>query len=352
MRGTLSQSPSRGRAVRHPFASQEFFVGAAILFTAILSGCASSTVKSSAEPASAKISVVPSIIDFKSVVVGQKNSQALTITNKGVDSFSLDQLRVSGTGFTLSSVMTPAVIAPGKNISLSVVFSPTSASATNGALIVNSSDLKAPLSVPLSGSGEKAAPQLQVSPAAVSFGSQAVNSSAFQSVTLTNTGNASLAISSVSLGSPVFSVTGLASGVSISPNQKLQFQVWFHPAAAGNSSASLTVSSGSLSTPVKLAITGSATATASSAPSPGATSHSVTLGWNASTSSVTGYQIYRGGSSGGPYNRISGSIIGSLTYKDASVLSGDHYYYVVTAVEADGSESAYSNEVAVEIPSS
>ena len=350
MRGTLSQSPSRGRAVRHPFTCHEFFVGAAILFTAILSGCASSTVKSSAEPASAKISVVPSIIDFKSVVVGQKNSQALTITNNGVDSFSLDQLRVSGTGFALSSVMTPAVIAPGKNISLSVVFSPTSASATNGALIIHSSDLKAPLSVPLSGSGEKAAPQLQVSPASVSFGSQAVNSSAFQSVTLTNTGNASLAISSVSLGSPVFSVTGLASGVSISPNQKLQFQVWFHPSAAGNSSTSLTVSSSSVSTPVKLAITGSATA--SSVPSPGATSHSVILDWNASTSSVAGYNIYRGGSSGGPYNRISGSIIGSLTYKDASVLSGDHYYYVVTAVEANGSESAYSNEVAVEIPSS
>jgi Cep192 domain 4/Transmembrane protein 131-like N-terminal len=308
-------------------------------------------VKSSAEPASAKISVVPSIIDFKSVVVGQKNSQALTITNNGVDSFSLDQLRVSGTGFTLSSVKTPAVISPGKNISLSVVFSPTSASATNGALIINSSDLKAPLSVPLSGSGEKAAPQLQISPASVTFGSQQVNSSAFQSVTLTNTGNASLAINSVSLGSPVFSITGLASGVSISPNQKLQFQVWFHPSAAGNSSASLTVSSSAISTPVNLAITGSAAA-ASPVPSPGATSHSVTLDWNASKSSVAGYNIYRGGSSGGPYNRISGSIIGSLTYKDASVLSGDHYYYVVTAVEGDGSESAYSNEVAAEIPSS
>ena len=99
---------------------------------------------------------------------------------------------------------------------------------------------------------------------------------------------------------------------------------------------------------MKLAITGSATNT--SVATPDATSHSVTLNWNASTSSVAGYRIYRGGSSSGPYNRISGTITSSLTYKDASVQSGEQYYYVVTAVGADGSESAYSNEVAVEIP--
>jgi hypothetical protein len=349
MHGKLSPLLFRTVAARRLFIPQGILLTCAVVFTSIFSGCASvSAEKSSAEPSAAKISVVPSVIDFKSVVVGQTNSQTLKITNSSNDSIDLDSLHVSGAGFTLSSAKTPLIIAPGQNVNLSVVFKPSSASATSGALLISSPDLKTPLRVPLSGSGEKAAPDLQVSPASISFGSRSVNSSAFQTVTLTNTGNVSLKISSVSLVHPAFSVTGLASGVSLSPDQKLQFQVWFRPSTTGNSSASLTVNSTSLSAPVKLAITGSATNT--SVATPDATSHSVTLNWNASTSSVAGYYIYRGGSSGGPYNRISGSITSSLTYKDASVQSGEQYYYVVTAVGADGSESAYSNEVVVEIP--
>jgi hypothetical protein len=320
--------------------------------TIILSGCASAPAeKSSTEPSAARISVVPSAIDFKSVVVGQKNSQTVKITNTGDDPIDLNTLRVSGTGFTLSSPKTPFNVSAGNSVSLSVAFSPSNASAATGALVISSSDLETPVRVPLSGSGEKAAPELQISPASISFGSRALNSSTFQSVTLTNTGNVGLKLSSISLGHAAFSVTGLASGISLSPDQKLAFQVWFRPSAAGNSSASLTVNSASLSAPVKLAISGSATTSSSGAPST-TPSHAVSLDWNASTSSVAGYHIYRGGASGGPYNRISGSIVGSLTYKDTGVESGDRYYYVVTAVESDGSESAYSNEVAVEIPAS
>jgi Abnormal spindle-like microcephaly-assoc'd, ASPM-SPD-2-Hydin len=345
--------PPRFRTVaaRRSSRSHDACLAYAIFFSIVLSGCASvSSEKSSPEPAATKISVLPSAIDFNSVVIGQKNSQTVKITNISGESFDLRRLHVSGSGFTLSNAKAPLLLAPGRNTNFSVVFAPGSSAAVTGSLIVASPDLESPVTIPLSGSGEKPEPKLQVSPASISFGSRPVNSSAFQSVTLTNTGNVALKVSSVTHAHSGFSVTGISAGVSLSPDQRLEFQVWFRPSAAGKASATITVESASLSAPVKLAVSGSGTTSSVTSPDP-SPAHSVTLGWAASSSAVAGYHIYRGGSSGGPYNRISGSIISSLTYKDENVQSGEHYHYVVTAVGADGSESAYSNEVTVEIPS-
>jgi fibronectin type 3 domain-containing protein len=77
----------------------------------------------------------------------------------------------------------------------------------------------------------------------------------------------------------------------------------------------------------------------------------VTLTWNASTSTnVVGYNIYRGGQSGGPYTQINTALNTVLQYIDYNVQGGSTYYYVVTAIDLAGKESAYSNEVKVVVP--
>jgi fibronectin type 3 domain-containing protein len=78
--------------------------------------------------------------------------------------------------------------------------------------------------------------------------------------------------------------------------------------------------------------------------------HSVALSWNASTSTVSGYNVYRGSASGGPYAKISPALYASTTYSDVSVQAGQTYYYVVTAVDGTGAESPYSNQVQAVIP--
>ncbi len=71
----------------------------------------------------------------------------------------------------------------------------------------------------------------------------------------------------------------------------------------------------------------------------------ITLQWQASTeSNVSGYNVYRGTSSLGPYQQIASSV-NSLEYNDASVVTNTTYYYAVTTVDSDGNESGYSNEV-------
>ncbi len=79
-------------------------------------------------------------------------------------------------------------------------------------------------------------------------------------------------------------------------------------------------------------------------------SHTVALTWNASTSAVTGYNVYRTTVSGTGYTRINPSLAGALSYTDAAVQNGTTYFYVTTAVDSNGNESAYSNEVPAVIP--
>lgn len=78
--------------------------------------------------------------------------------------------------------------------------------------------------------------------------------------------------------------------------------------------------------------------------------HSVALSWNASTSTVSGYNIYRSTIRGSSYLRVNSSLVASLNYTDSTVQNGATYFYVTTAVDSNANESAYSNEVSAVIP--
>jgi len=75
--------------------------------------------------------------------------------------------------------------------------------------------------------------------------------------------------------------------------------------------------------------------------------HVITVTWTPSTSSgVTGYQISRGTSSTGPFS-VVGSVTGvtTATFLDATVVSGQMYYYEIAAV-AGSVVGPYSTPVA------
>jgi len=81
-----------------------------------------------------------------------------------------------------------------------------------------------------------------------------------------------------------------------------------------------------------------------------AVAHSATMTWTASASSVTGYNVYRGSVSGGPYSIVNTSLVTTLTYTDSTVQAGQTYFYVTTSVDSAGTESTFSNEVSGTIP--
>jgi hypothetical protein len=70
--------------------------------------------------------------------------------------------------------------------------------------------------------------------------------------------------------------------------------------------------------------------------------HKVTLNWVSSTSSVVGYNIYRGAASTGPYTKMNSALIAGASWADTTVAAGQTYYYVATSVDVNGNESGYS----------
>jgi len=81
-------------------------------------------------------------------------------------------------------------------------------------------------------------------------------------------------------------------------------------------------------------------------------SHSVTLTWIASTSlNVTGYNVYRGTQSGGPYTKLTATPVAGTNYTDSAVQAGQTYYYVATAVDSNNNESDYSDPASAAVPS-
>jgi hypothetical protein len=73
----------------------------------------------------------------------------------------------------------------------------------------------------------------------------------------------------------------------------------------------------------------------------------VSLAWDASTSpNIIGYKIYRGTASGSYDSPI---LIGNQTSYTVTGLTAATYYFSVTAVNASGEESGFSNEVTTTI---
>jgi fibronectin type 3 domain-containing protein len=118
--------------------------------------------------------------------------------------------------------------------------------------------------------------------------------------------------------------------------------VYFDPKAAGSVTGTLTITSNAANSPLNISLSGSGAAAAAN--------HTVALSWERSSSTVTGYFVYRGTKSGGPYTQLNSTPEASPAYSDASVSNGQVYYYYVTAVNSGNIQSADSNQVSVTIP--
>lgn len=291
--------------------------------------------------AQSQISVVPTSVSFGNVAVGVTNTQTVTVRNSGTAAISVSQANVTGTGFAKSGITLPLNLAAGASSAFTVSFTPASAATTAGTLTIVSNASNPSLSVMLSGTGTAQTRQLSPNPSSVNFGSVAVQTSKSQSVTLTNTGNASISVSQITVGGAGFSQSGLTMPLTLAAGQSTSFNAIFDPATSGALTGTATITSNATNSPTTIALSGSGTAAAT---------HSVNLTWGASPSDVTGYYVYVGSQSGGPYTRLNSSPTTTTSYTDSSVVSGQTYYFVTTAVDSSGTESSYSNQAVAVIP--
>jgi len=187
---------------------------------------------------------------------------------------------------------------------------------------------------------QPAAAQLSVSPSAMNFGSMLVGNSQHQTGTLKAAGS-SIKVSSASWSGSGYSLSGITFPTTIPAGSSVPFTVTFTPQASGSATGQISFLSNAPGSPTVVKLNGSASLS---------TQHSVDLSWNASSSQVAGYNVYRGVQSGGPYTKLNSALIGGVSFTDGSVQSGATYYYAATSVDSSNVESGYSNVATATIP--
>ncbi|HWO32294.1 MAG TPA: choice-of-anchor D domain-containing protein [Candidatus Acidoferrum sp.] len=293
---------------------------------------------------SSTLAATPSSVSFGNVVVGSDTTQTIRLQNIGTSQVTISAIAPSVSSIAISGVTPPINLAPGTSATLTAAYKPTAAGSVAGKITVTSNAVGSPTIIDLSATAAAAAAQLMPSASSLSFGSVTVGSSGTSQLTVKNTGNTDASISKVTVTGTGFVLASSAASVILDPSQTESYTVNFDPKAAGSLTGTLTITSNAANSPLNIALSGTGLAANST--------HTVALTWErSSTSSVTGYFVYRGTKPSGPFAQLNSSPESSPSYSDSTVSSGQVYYYYVTAVDSSNIQSADSNEVSVTIPS-
>jgi len=282
----------------------------------------------------------PCSYDFGKVDVGDASSYSIQLTNTGNKKITIESKSKRGAAFSFGKFPLPLKIAPGASVQLPIIFKPSAKGKTDGVFELVSTAQDSRLTMDVSGVGESDGnPQLGISPASLNFGNVTVGSSATLVTTLTAS-NAAVTISADRSTSSEFAILNLELPVAIPAGKSLAVTIQFTPSSSGTDSAKAGFISDAKNSPTIESLTGTGVAQ---------DAHSVSLSWN-SVQTAVGYNVYRGNAKSGPFQAINGSLDASTNYTDYTVVDGDTYYYVTTAVNAQGQESGYSNVAKAVIP--
>lgn len=282
-----------------------------------------------AEPLTAS----PTSISFGSLAVGKTVQQSIGLKNQATAKATIVAVGVLGSGFSVKGPTLPLTLAPGQSTTLTVFFAPKAAGINGASIFVGGPSVD----IPVSGTGTTIG-QLAISPNTLSFGDVDIGSTSKQTLAMTAS-SGTVIVSSAASSNSQFTIQGTSFPLTIDAGQSVSLNVVYSPTQSGTSSGNLTFAADSSNTPGTEALSGTGTAA----------TYSVSLSWNASTSSVSGYNVYRGASAGN-YSKINPSLDASTSYTDKTVVSGSTYYYAATAVNSNGQESGYSAPIKVTIP--
>ncbi len=285
----------------------------------------------------------PCSYDFGDVNTGTSTSYSIQLTNSGTAALTILSMSKQGSAFSSGNFPFPMTLDSWTSVELPVTFTPTATGYTDGTFTLTSNAENPTLAIAVSGTGTgtaAATPKLKVAPATLNFGSVNVGSSATLKATLTAS-KAAVTISSDRSTSSEFSIVGLDLPVTIPAGKSTQVTIQFTPSSSGTDPAKVGFISNATNSPTLELLTG--TGIVQDAPS-------VDLSWDG-VSAAAGYNVFRGTAKTGPFLEINTTLDSSTNYTDSTVVAGNTYYYVTTAVNAQGQQSGYSNVTEAVIPS-
>ncbi len=242
-----------------PNASQKFYVTfsptsmgaktASISFTDDASG-SPHVVSVSGTGIAPLYSVSATSLLFGDVRTGTIKQDSVIVTNTGTALLSISSVLSDNARFTVTP--TTASIAVGASKTFRVTFAPLATGNHDGQIVFTHTASSSPDTVTLNGNGT--APQFTVSSSSVSFGDVLLNSPKQDSVTVTNTGTASLNISSVSSNNARFTVSPTTG--TLAPNASQKYYITFTPTVTGNQTGTISFTNDATGSPHTIAVNG------------------------------------------------------------------------------------------------
>ena len=245
-------------------------------------------------PVAPSITTQPSSV---TITAGQTATFSVTATGTAPLSYQWKKNGTSITGATAASYTTPAETTADNGAQFTVVVSNSVGNVTSNAATLT-------VNAPPPGA-------LTPSTTSLNFSNVTVGSNTSLGVNFTNSGSTNITVSNVTISGAGFTASGVSNGQIITPAQVVTLNVTFAPAATGGVTGSVTVTSNASNSPVSISLSGT-----------GVLAHSATLNWTASTSTVIGYDVFRGTVSGGPYTLLNPSPVAATQYVDSTVVGG------------------------------
>jgi Abnormal spindle-like microcephaly-assoc'd, ASPM-SPD-2-Hydin/Immunoglobulin I-set domain len=296
-------------------------------FTVTVSG-ASGNVTSNA--ATLTVNGPPSITmqpASRTVSAGQTATFSVTAAGTGTLAYQWKKGGTAISGAILSSYTTPATTPADSGAQFTVTVTNSVGNITSNAATLTVSAAATLI--------------LNASQTSLNFSNVNIGSNSILPVVFTNGGNSDVTISNVTISGAGYTASGLQSGQIVKSGQTSTLNVTFAPSGTGPLPGSVKVASNATNSPASITLSGTGVQPVS---------HLVTLNWTASTSTVSGYNVYRSTTSGGPYTKLNSTPVAATTYVDSTVQAGQMYFYVVTSVDSGGVESVDSSEVSTTVP--
>ncbi|MBI4877535.1 MAG: choice-of-anchor D domain-containing protein, partial [Acidobacteria bacterium] len=185
-------------------------------------------------------------LDFGDVPAGQRKELNLTVRNRGTATLQVSPLAVNSPVFSFrpATLSVPA----GAERELTVIFAPVQTGVQTATLRIGSNDrTNSELTVALRGAGTStpqppaADVRMEVTPAALDFGSVPVRGAKDLSLTVRSTGAAPLTVSALAVDNPGFTVASPAAPFTVNFGSSVSVLIRFAPDRVAAFSATLTL---------------------------------------------------------------------------------------------------------------
>ncbi len=201
------------------------------------------------------VSVTPSSLNFDAQIVGTTSApQSVKVTNTGASALTITSIVTSG-DFN-SSNNCGSSLAASSSCYVNTTFTPTAVGDRTGTITITDNATDSPQTVALTGTGTaKPAPIVSLFPSTIDFGDTPIGTSTAPiPSTLTNTGNATLTITSIAVDGD-FSQTNTC-GATVAAGASCVISTTFTPTEEGTLTGQVTITNNAPASPDYIDLTG------------------------------------------------------------------------------------------------